>query len=63
MPPDEQHFKTAPQDRNRRGISDLPLLKKITAIYQKSRKSSFWEVSHVQVPQLKKLYCNYYYPI
>ena len=29
---------------NRRGIADLPLLRTLLAIHQKSRETSFWEI-------------------
>ena len=29
---------------NRRGIADLPLLRTLLAIHQKSREASFWEI-------------------
>ena len=45
---------------NRGGIANLPLLKTVLAIHQKSQEPSFWEVmdsffhEHMQVWQLQK---------
>ena len=51
---------------NTGGIADLPLLRTLLAIRQKSREPSFWEVMDslvlmaIQVWQLQEPFCNDY---
>ena len=52
---------------NRGGIADLPLLRTLLAICQRSREPSFWEVmdsfvllAYMPVWQLQKPFCNDY---
>ena len=51
---------------NRGGMADLPLLRKLLAIHQKSQEQSFWEVMDscvllsMQVSQLQEPFCNDY---
>ena len=54
---------------NRGGTAELPLLRTLLAIRQKSRELSFWEVMdslfqrHMQVRQLQEPFCNDYYAV
>ena len=51
----------------RGGIADLPLLRILLAIYQKSQEQIFWEVTdscfcqHMEVCQLQEPFCNDYF--